>query len=577
MVTLTASPASGSSFAGWSGGGCTGVGTCTVTLSVDQSVSASFSLSGPSGALPGSYSGSSSQSFGLTLYVSPNGTQVEDVVTPTALGCTPTKNFDDELQFASIPISADGSFSGTATQTGVMFGASAQFTYVFSGRFTGTNVAGQLREDVTFNDGTAFSCTTNLLTWSATRDNQGTQTASAPPAGSYSGSSSQSFGLSLNVSPDSSHIEDVAVATALQCVPTKTFDDQLQFASIAINADGSFSGTATQTGVLFGASAQFSYTLTGHFHGPTAAGVERVGGQLREDITFDNGTAFSCTTNLLTWSATRDTQGTAVSPPPPGSYSGSSSQSFGLSLNVSPDSSHIEDVAVATALQCAPTKTFDDQLQFASIAINADGSFSGTATQTGVLFGASAQFSYTLTGHFHGPTAAGVERVGGQLREDITFDNGTAFSCTTNLLTWSATRDTQGTQTAAPPHPGSYSGSSSQSFGLSLTVSADSTQIENLTVSTALQCVPTKTFDDQLQFASIPINADGSFSASATQSGLLNGVSAQFTYSLAGHFHGLTSAGSERVGGQLREDVTFNDGTAFSCTTNIQTWSATGP
>jgi hypothetical protein len=41
-VTLTATPASGSTFTGWSGGGCSGAGTCTVTMSADQSVTATF-------------------------------------------------------------------------------------------------------------------------------------------------------------------------------------------------------------------------------------------------------------------------------------------------------------------------------------------------------------------------------------------------------------------------------------------------------------------------------------------------------------------------------------------------------
>jgi Divergent InlB B-repeat domain len=45
MVTLTASPGSGSMFAGWSGGGCSGTGTCTVTMSSDQSVTATFTAS----------------------------------------------------------------------------------------------------------------------------------------------------------------------------------------------------------------------------------------------------------------------------------------------------------------------------------------------------------------------------------------------------------------------------------------------------------------------------------------------------------------------------------------------------
>jgi hypothetical protein len=41
-VTLTAAAASGSTFAGWSGGGCSGISTCTVALAADTTVTASF-------------------------------------------------------------------------------------------------------------------------------------------------------------------------------------------------------------------------------------------------------------------------------------------------------------------------------------------------------------------------------------------------------------------------------------------------------------------------------------------------------------------------------------------------------
>ncbi len=43
VVTLSATPATGSRFTGWSGGGCSGTAACSVTLSSSQSVRASFS------------------------------------------------------------------------------------------------------------------------------------------------------------------------------------------------------------------------------------------------------------------------------------------------------------------------------------------------------------------------------------------------------------------------------------------------------------------------------------------------------------------------------------------------------
>ncbi|MBZ0231777.1 MAG: DUF1554 domain-containing protein [Deltaproteobacteria bacterium] len=42
MVTLTTSPSAGSRFGSWSGGGCSGNGTCTVTLDIDTAVEARF-------------------------------------------------------------------------------------------------------------------------------------------------------------------------------------------------------------------------------------------------------------------------------------------------------------------------------------------------------------------------------------------------------------------------------------------------------------------------------------------------------------------------------------------------------
>lgn len=50
-VTLTATAAAGSIFAGWSGSGCSGTGNCTLTLSAAQSVTATFNAASSFGTL----------------------------------------------------------------------------------------------------------------------------------------------------------------------------------------------------------------------------------------------------------------------------------------------------------------------------------------------------------------------------------------------------------------------------------------------------------------------------------------------------------------------------------------------
>jgi hypothetical protein len=54
----------------------------------------------------------------------------------------------------------------------------------------------------------------------------------------------------------------------------------------------------------------------------------------------------------------------------------------------------------------------------------------------------------------------------------------------------------------------------------------------------------------------------------------VSGAPATFTYTFRGHVHGLASSGATRLAGVLREDIAFNNGTAYSCTTDDQYWSA---
>ena len=84
-VTLTATPALGSTFTGWSGGGCSGTGTCTVTMSSDQSVTATFGLVPPAEALSLGYWKNHESAATPLLPVSLGGFNVADFATATAV------------------------------------------------------------------------------------------------------------------------------------------------------------------------------------------------------------------------------------------------------------------------------------------------------------------------------------------------------------------------------------------------------------------------------------------------------------------------------------------------------------
>lgn len=74
-VTLTASPASGSTFSGWSGGGCSGTGTCQVVMSADVNVAATFTANSgsPTPVLTGAPSAVTDGGAGFSGSVNPEG------------------------------------------------------------------------------------------------------------------------------------------------------------------------------------------------------------------------------------------------------------------------------------------------------------------------------------------------------------------------------------------------------------------------------------------------------------------------------------------------------------------------
>jgi hypothetical protein len=221
-------------------------------------------------------------------------------------------------------------------------------------------------------------------------------------------------------------------------------------------------------------------------------------------------------------------------------------------------------------LNCSNNTALDDTLIMPAVAVNAAGSFVGSRTDTGILNGQAANYSFRFAGNFHSLAPDAAFRAAGTMRETISFpDSG--VTCTSNTLSWVAERDVQPVQQATPPPTGTYAGLSPFS-GLSFTVGS-STSIQNVSEFLQLNCSNDTALDDTLIVPSATINADGSFAATTTSTGILNGHPTDFTYTFRGNFHSTGPDDAERSAGTMRESLTFTDN-SVTCTSNTQAWAA---
>jgi Divergent InlB B-repeat domain len=152
VVVLTAAAATGSTFAGWSGEGCTGTGTCSVTMSAAEAVTATFNLSS-----------------NVTLTVTKAGTGTGTVTSsPAGISCGATCSFS----FAS----------GTSITLTATPAAGSTFTGWGAGPCEGTGTC-----TFTISGATTvvanFAQSTNNFTLAVTEAGTGTGTVSSAPAG----------------------------------------------------------------------------------------------------------------------------------------------------------------------------------------------------------------------------------------------------------------------------------------------------------------------------------------------------------------------------------------------------------
>ena len=217
-VTLTATPDATATFTGWSGGGCSGTGACTVTMDAAKTVGATFVVN--------------TYVLSVTKSGSGNGSVIS---TPSGIDCgtTCTANFDSGTV---VTLSAAGAANSTFTGwTGACSGAGACTVTMGAAR----NVT------ATF--------TKNNVVLTVSQTGTGSGTVNSSPAGINCGSSCSA-----------SYVADTSVTLAATADGSSTF----------ANWSGACSGTSTCT-VTMDSAKNVTATFTRRLYVLT---VSRTGG-----------------------------------------------------------------------------------------------------------------------------------------------------------------------------------------------------------------------------------------------------------------------------------------------------------
>jgi hypothetical protein len=139
-------------------------------------------------------------------------------------------------------------------------------------------------------------------------------------------------------------------------------------------------------------------------------------------------------------------------------------------------------------------------------------------------------------------------------RQDIVFTDTPNRKCTSNDQPWTAARSQPPSKSVAP---GTYSG-----YGITFLVPAGAGSVLDFSVGSGylrVNCVGGGAYQTPIKVPKAPIRPDRSFTATISQSGVLNGVNARWTYSVTGRFQGTDSAGRATASGVHRQDIVFTD------------------
>jgi len=244
-----------------------------------------------------------------------------------------------------------------------------------------------------------------------------------------------------------------------------------------------------------------------------------------------------------------------------------------MTFYVSPDSGAVQDVKVNTSVSCSSGGSLGVTfiLRQAPIESSSSGSgFSGTEEESAIVEGRPAEITYSFEGHFEEATKAS-----GTFRENVAFEDGSHETCTTDNQPFNVTIESEGSQAAEPPRPGSYAAGVNW---MTFYVSPASSAVQDVTVNTSVSCSSGGSLGVTFILRQAPIESSSSgsdFSGTEEESAIIGGRPAEITYILEGHFHGFDAGGAQRAAGTFREDVAFEDGSHETCTTDNQPFDVT--
>ena len=325
-VTLTASPAAGYTFTGWSGGSCTGTSTCVLTMSAAKSATATFTqisyaltVTAPTnGSVSSSPSGISCGSTCSASYAS--GTSVTLTATPaagytftswggscsgTATTCTLTMSAAKSVTTTftqitySLGVTVSGSGSVSSSPSGISCGSTCSATYTSgtSVTLTATPSAGY-----TFSGWSGGSCTgtsTCVLTMTAAKSATATfvlttytLSVTAPTNGSVSSSPS---GISCGSNCSASYTNGTSVTLTASPAAGYTFSSwgggscsgSVSTCTLTMNAAKSVTAAFVQT--------PYALTVTASAGGSVSSSPSGISCGSTCSASYTNGTSVTLT------------------------------------------------------------------------------------------------------------------------------------------------------------------------------------------------------------------------------------------------------------------------------------------